>query len=83
MFIEAFAGSFFPLSFLPIILYKISQCLPFMYTFFIPVQFFLGKINNQEAIKGLFIELFWCFVLYFIIKKVYKIGLKKYEGVGI
>lgn len=78
-----FSGGYFPLSLMPIAFVKISLLLPFAYSFFVPTQLYLGKISLATGLKGLFVQICWIFLLYGIIKIVWKIGLRRYEGVGI
>jgi len=77
------SGTFFPIVLLPAFLVKASYFLPFIYTIYIPVQLYLGKISFAEGLRGLAIEILWLVVLYGIIKVVWRFGLKKYESVGI
>lgn len=77
-----FSGAYFPLVILPAVFVKLSLVFPFAYTFFVPVQFFLGKITYAEALRGMGVQIIWLMLLYFIAKIIYKIGLKKYESVG-
>lgn len=83
VFIKLMSGSYFPINLLPIVFMKVSFFFPFVYTIFVPVQLYLGKISFMEGLRGLAIEIAWLFVLYGIIKLVWKFGLKKYESVGI
>lgn len=78
-----FAGGYFPLSLLPASFVTVSSLLPFAYSFYIPTQLYLNKINYINGIKGIFIQILWVIILYSIIGLVWKKGLKKYEGVGI
>lgn len=83
IFVKFFAGNFFPLVFLPVSMLKVGYFLPFIYTFFIPVQFFLNKISVAEALAGIAVQVVWFVILYLIIKIVWHFGLKRYEGYGI
>lgn len=83
MLIKFLSGAFFPISLLPVAFANFSLSLPFVYTFFVPTQLYLGKISVRDGLKGLAIELIWIVLLYLIIKFVWKKGLKKYEAVGI
>lgn len=83
VFSKFMSGTFFPISLLPVFLMKASFFLPFVYTIYIPVQLYLGKISFAEGLRGLAIEMVWLVVLYVIIKIVWRLGLKKYESVGI
>ncbi|MCK5062003.1 ABC-2 family transporter protein [Candidatus Parcubacteria bacterium] len=78
-----FAGGYFPINVLPTIFTTVSLALPFAYTWFVPLQLYLGKMSAMDGLKGLVIEIMWLFILYGIIKIVWKRGLKQYEGVGI
>lgn len=80
--IKFFSGAYFPLVMLPAAFVKGSLALPFAYTFFVPVQFYLNKISYAEAIRGIGVQIIWVVLLYFIMKIIYKFGLKKYEGFG-
>lgn len=78
-----FSGGYFPLNFLPPVFVTASFSLPFAYSFFVPAQLYLKKIDISAGIRGLFIQLIWIALLYGIIRILWKRGLKKYEGVGI
>ena len=83
VFSRFMSGTFFPISLLPLFFVKVSYFLPFVYTIYIPVQLYLGKISFAEGLRGLAIEMLWLVVLYVIIKIVWRLGLKRYESVGI
>lgn len=78
-----FSGGYFPISLLPPAFVKTSFLLPFGYSFFIPVQLYLGKIDSRTGLLGLLIQLTWIILLYGIIRVAWNRGIKKYEGVGI
>lgn len=78
-----FSGGYFPLSLLPPIFVNASFLLPFAYSFYIPTQLYLKKMDLMTGIKGLGVQLVWIVLLYLIIKIVWRRGLKKFEGVGI
>lgn len=80
---DFFAGGYFPLSLLPVAFVQVSFMLPFAYTFFIPAQIYLGKIELMMGIKGLGVQAIWIGILYILIKIVWKRGLRRYEGIGI
>ncbi len=77
------SGVYFPINLLPTVFLNFSLLLPFVYTFYIPVQFFLGKISQAEALRGVLVQIVWLFILYLIIKLIWKYGYKKYESVGM
>jgi ABC-2 type transport system permease protein len=77
------SGGYFPINLLPSVLVSVSLAFPFVYTYFVPVQLYLGKMTAAQGLKGIGLEIIWLIVLYAIIKIVWKSGLKKYESVGI
>ncbi|MFA6106724.1 MAG: ABC-2 family transporter protein [Patescibacteria group bacterium] len=81
--IKFFSGAFFPVNILPAFFMNLSLATPFIYTYYFPVQIVLGKVSTVSAVKGLAVELLWIFIMYAIIKIVWRAGLRKYESVGI
>ncbi|MFA6170876.1 MAG: ABC-2 family transporter protein [Patescibacteria group bacterium] len=77
------SGAFFPIAFLPAIVAKLSYFFPFAYTYFLPMQFYLGKITLGQGMQILGAQLVWILVLFAVIKAVWALGLKKFEGTGI
>ncbi len=75
-----FAGGYFPLSLLPASLATVSSYLPFAYSFFVPAQLYLKKIDLAQGIKGLGVQVVWIVVLSFLLLFIWKRGLKKYEA---
>ncbi len=82
IFRRFFAGAYFPLSLLPASLSFIGFYLPFAYSFFIPAQIYLGKMDLNTAYKGILVQIVWIIILSILIKIIWKAGLKKYEAVG-
>lgn len=78
-----FSGGYFPINLLPVIFVQISFLLPFAYSFYIPTQLYLKKMDLITGVKGVGVQLIWIVLLYLIIKLVWKRGIRKYEGVGI
>ena len=81
--IKFLAGAYFPMNLLPAVFLNISLAFPFVYTFYFPASLYLGKISATQGLIGLGVEIIWLVLLYFIIKILWKFGLRKYEGVGI
>lgn len=78
-----FAGTYFPLSLLPVTLVQVSMFLPFAYSFYVPAQLYLKRISLVDGLKGLFIQMIWIIILYGISKLVWRRGIRRYEGVGL
>jgi ABC-2 type transport system permease protein len=77
-----FSGGYFPLSLLPATLASASAYLPFGYSFFVPAQLYLKKMDLSQGAWGLLIELVWIALLSLIVAFVWKKGLRKYEATG-
>ncbi|MFA6393302.1 MAG: ABC-2 family transporter protein [Patescibacteria group bacterium] len=77
------SGAFFPIAFLPPLAAKLSYFFPFTYTYFLPIQFYLGKNSLADGALILAGQALWIIILYIIIKFVWKKGIYKYEGTGI
>jgi ABC-2 type transport system permease protein len=75
------SGKFFPLNTLT--LFKFSFFLPFAFTFYHPMQIYLGKYTNLEIFYVFVGGVIWSIILYFLAKRVFKLGLKKNEAVGL
>jgi ABC-2 type transport system permease protein len=82
-FSKFLSGAYFPINILPITFLNFSLALPFIYTFYFPAQLYLGKISITEGLRGLGIEIVWAAVLYLATRAVWRLGIKKYESVGI
>ena len=78
-----FSGGYFPISLLPAIFVNVSLALPFAYSFYVPAQLYLKKIDLSVGLQGLLVQFVWIAALYGISRIVWHFGLKRYEGVGI
>lgn len=80
---KIFSGGYFPISILPAIFVNVSYALPFAYSFFVPAQLYLKKIDLMMGVRGIFVQIIWIIALYAISNWVWKKGLRRYEGTGI
>lgn len=80
---KLFSGGYFPLNLLPAAFVSLSYSLPFGYSFFVPAQLYLKKIDLAAGVKGVFVQIIWIIVFYVISNLIWKRGLKRYEGTGI
>lgn len=81
--IKILSGAYFPLDAFGGFFSAVALSFPFAYTLYYPTQIFLGRIGALEALRALGIMLIWIFVLWFCVRALWKVGLKKYESVGI
>jgi ABC-2 type transport system permease protein len=77
-----FAGGYFPLSLLPAALGSLSMYLPFAYSFFVPAQLYLKKIDIVAGLEGICIQLVWIVLLSCVLNFVWIKGLRRYEASG-
>jgi ABC-2 type transport system permease protein len=82
IFVEFLSGAFFPLDVFPKPLFEFLKLTPFPYLVFIPIQTYLGNMSMYETYKSLAIGLLWSVILWMLMNKVWKKGLKIYEAVG-
>ena len=75
-------GRSFPLNLL-IDNFWINLANPFSFTFYHPVQIYLGKYDNFQTAIVFLGRIFWCAFLYFLAKFVFKMGLKRNESLGL
>lgn len=78
-----FSGGYFSLNLLPPVFVQLSFVMPFAYSFFVPAQLYLRKIDISTGLKGLLVQILWIGILYGVIKVVWNRGLRRYEGIGI
>lgn len=76
------SGSMFPLYILPVY-FGWLQYSPFAFTFYHPMQIYLGKYNPEQTFWVFLGGIFWCVLLYFLAKWVFKLALKRNESVGL
>src|SRR3989344_6472974 len=77
-----FAGSLFPLDILPRTIYEILKFLPFTYLMYFPIKIYLGQLSIFEILSGLSISAFWVFAIYFIVKLIWRKGIRSYTAYG-
>lgn len=82
VFLEFFAGAFFPLDVLPVWLIKIIYLTPFPYLIFFPLKIWLEQITGLMAIKAIVICSFWLSLFYWLAKLLWKKGVKNYGAYG-
>lgn len=73
------AGSYFPLTLLPASLLNISLFMPFAYSFFVPTQLYLKKINIAIGLRGLLTQIIWILILY---SAIYFLWWKKEKSIA-
>lgn len=81
--LEVIAGGYaLPLSFYPEWLKFLPNLLPFKYVYYVPVSIFMNTFSVQQSITNIIQGFFWLLVMLVISNAVWKIGVKRYSGVG-
>jgi ABC-2 type transport system permease protein len=75
------SGKALPLSIIPALFG--ANFLPFAFTFYHPMQIYLGKYDFNQTVLVFIGGISWCIILYFLAKWIFKIGLKRNEAVGL
>jgi len=81
--LEMTSGAYFPLTILSAPLFAVLQLLPFMYMIFVPLQIYLGKVESDQILHTLGLQLIWILILSAVVFVTWKQGLKKYSAEGI
>lgn len=82
IFVEFLSGAIFPLDVLPVTLQSILSYTPFPYLIFFPLQVYLGKVGTVALLRGILVSAVWVIVLWFVMKGVWRKGLKAYQAYG-
>jgi len=77
------SGIRIPFGYLPEPFRSILSLNPYAWMTYQPMQIYLGKYSFSESIFYVLLGFGWVVALLLLIKFVYKIALKKYEGVGL
>ena len=75
------SGKALPISIIPLLFG--ANFLPFAFTFYHPMQIYLGKYDFYQTLMVFAGGITWCLALYFLAKWIFKMGLKRNEAVGL
>lgn len=82
MFVTILAGFIMPLSLLPPNIANIIYLTPFPYMIYFPIISFQGKLNYQELLGVIVVQIVWLVILLIIYSLLWRKGLKKFSAVG-
>ncbi|MDI3411877.1 ABC-2 family transporter protein [Bacillus sonorensis] len=80
--LELLSGTLFPLQLLPEPFYLIVKNLPFAYLIDFPANIYLGRLEVDDILYGLFTQLIWIGILSVFSRYAWKRAMSKYESVG-
>lgn len=76
------AGVIFPIDVLPNWLAKIILLTPFPYLIYSPLKIWLGQMTTPAVFKSILISLFWLVILFFLMRFMWRRGIRKYGAYG-
>lgn len=80
--INLLSGMLIPISFFPLWAQKIVNFFPFSSTIYTPSMIFLGKINGNNIISSLALQMLWIIILFIISKWMWKKLIKSLTILG-
>ena len=60
----------------------LANVLPFAWTLNFPVLLLLGRLTPQETWRGLAIQVIWLVLSVFLVRLVWRAGVRRYGAVG-
>jgi ABC-2 type transport system permease protein len=76
------SGQFVPLELMPPFIQKVVSYLPFQYSIYFPIQIILNRLPPETIARNFVVGLFWLAAAYFLFRRVWGAGLKRYSAVG-
>jgi ABC-2 type transport system permease protein len=75
-------GHLFPLNILPPTVATVLHYTPFPYLLFFPVSIYLGQLDQEAILRGIFIQGLWTLAFYGLARFTWSRGIKKYSAFG-
>jgi len=76
------SGRMAPIALLPAPMQLAATYLPFRWAVSFPAQVLLGRVNASQALHGLLIQCGWIFASFVLLNIVWRVGVRRYAGVG-
>lgn len=76
------SGGMIPLSFFPEALQRIFEFLPFQYIRYTSINIYLQKYSLTASLWQLCIQLIWVLGMFFLVKLIWNVAVKKFAGEG-
>ena len=78
----ALSGQIAPLSLFPSFVQIAADILPFRWMLGFPVELLLGRLTPAETLTGLAAQAAWAVVSVFLLRFVWRAGVRSYSAVG-
>lgn len=79
---HAFSGSMIPLTMYPTEIYQVISFFPFRYIYFSPLLMYLGKMNANECIVEITVQIMYAALLLIVSRIILRSGLKRFDAQG-
>jgi ABC-2 type transport system permease protein len=76
------SGRLVPMSLMPEWVQRVSNFLPFRWTFQFPIEAVIGRLDNSQIVFGLGVQIAWILGLTLLIRLVWGKAIKRYTAVG-
>jgi ABC-2 type transport system permease protein len=76
------SGRLVPLQLMPQWAEDLAYALPFMWTFYFPIQALVGDYSTSELLGGLAVQAAWIVVLTAFARLVWRFAIRRYSAVG-
>ena len=80
--ITLFSGQFVPLQLMPPFIQGLAQFLPFQMFKYVPIQVLLNKLPTSALLRDYAVGTAWFFIALFLLKWVWREGVKRFSAVG-
>lgn len=82
IFLEFFAGAFFPIDVLPMWLQKVIYLTPFPYLVFFPLKIWLEQLSRMMIIRAILVCSVWLVTFNWLARFLWQKGAKNYGAYG-
>lgn len=82
IFAVILSGGLFPLEIFEDSIIRFVNYLPFKYTVNFSVNIITGKMSVPEILQGLITQIIWIVMIGFLVKRIWRAGMKKYNAIG-
>lgn len=76
------SGRLVPMSLLPEWAQRLSNFLPFQWTFGFPIEALVGQLTPQQLLQGLGMQLLWIVLGSLAVNRMWKAGIRRFSAVG-
>jgi ABC-2 type transport system permease protein len=76
------SGRMAPLELFPSLIQTVAAILPFRWMVSFPLELLLGRLTFSQALTGLGAQLVWVVITFFLMRIIWRSGVRLYSAVG-